>query len=137
MRSLGLLPQYYKVEALWTQFTGTVFEEILHPYFTERHSKADCVTLEGDEVVFHLKMKHEREINQVVQDIHQQVNRNAQVIFTVQAYRLQMFHWRNAHLCFVRLFLNPSKDKFDLKCVPNKEVNYEQAVADCRAVLGL
>ncbi|CAF3511106.1 unnamed protein product, partial [Rotaria sp. Silwood2] len=35
-------------------------------------------------------------------------------------------------MCFVRLFIGHGEENFDLKCVPNKDRNYDQAYADYR-----
>jgi hypothetical protein len=125
IRCLGYLPQYYKLEALWTYFTGTVY-----PYLEERNIKAACVALSGDEIVFQLRLNNDQTVVDLVNTLKQYLKVIPIVTFTVQAYRLRIFRWKNQHTCFARVFIGQLEPSFDLKCVPDKERNYDQAYAD-------
>jgi hypothetical protein len=137
LRCLGTLPDYYKLEALWTHFTGTIYKTILSPCLAEMNVDAVCVAVAGDEVVFHLGSIDQEKVVNLVHHVKQKLNEIPIVTFLVQAYRLRMFRWKDQHTCFARVFISQSEQSFDLKCVPNKDQNYDQAYKDCQMFLGL
>jgi hypothetical protein len=137
VRSLGLLPKYYKLEALWTQFTANIYQTMLLPCVAEKTEKAVCVALSGDEALFHLEEKNEQMALDLLRHTQQYISEIPIVTFHVQAYYLRTFRWKNQHTCFARVFIGPSAQPFDLKCVPNRDENYVQAYKDCQIALGL
>lgn len=137
MRCLGKLPQYFKLEALWTHFTATIYKTVLLPYFDEIEEDTRCVALVGDEVVFHLDSSfNEDKIKNIIENIQNRLAKTSPIFkFQVQAYRLQTFIWQGKHTCFARLFIGQSEKKNDLKCVPDKDRNYDRAYADFQSFL--
>ncbi|CAF1354235.1 unnamed protein product [Adineta ricciae] len=134
---LGKLPQYYKLEALWKQYTGTIYRTVLCNCFDEKEVDLRCVALSGDEIVFQLdpSMKNNDVIDFVDYIRNRLVKESPIVKFSVQAYRIQAFHWREKHLCFARMFIGESEKQFDLKCVPDRSKNYETAYQDFCSLL--
>lgn len=135
MTCLGKLPEYYKLEALWTDYTAKTYRNILLRCFDEKEIDARCVALCGDEIIFHLDSSIKvRETIELVDFIQQSLIKNSPIVkFVVQAYRLKTFLWKKKYLCFARHFIRENiEQQFDLKCVPFKEKNYEQVFADYR-----
>ncbi len=139
MSCLGDLPQYYKLEALWTHFTATIYHTILCPYFDERNLNVKCVALTGDEVVFHLDTSiNSEDLRDLIENVQRRLTKESPIVrFRVQAYRLRSFHWQSKHMCYARIFFGEEDGQFDLKCVPHRDKNYEQACADFRLFAGL
>ena len=141
MKCLGKLPQYHKLEALWTHFTATIYRKTLCSYFDETDVNARCVALSGDEMVFHLPRDgsvRDEKLTDLIQNIEERLRKDSPIVkFHVQIYRLRTFHWRNRYMCFARLFIGQSDGQFDLKCVPDKDRNYAAAYADFREFSGL
>ena len=132
MKCLGKLPEYYRLEALWTDYTAKIYQNTLLRCFDQKEIDVRCMTLCGDEIVFHLSssMKVEK-IIEFVDYIRQQLIKDSLIIkFTVQAYRLKSFSWQKTHTCFARHFIGQNEKEFDLKCVPFKDKNYAQAFTD-------
>ncbi|CAF2034353.1 unnamed protein product [Rotaria magnacalcarata] len=139
MMCLGKLPAYNKLEAFWTHFTGTIYQTVLCPYLDELGLDVRCIALEGDEVVFHLDASIEEDkVRELVENLQIRLANESPIIkFHVQAYRLRAFHWQNKHMCFARMFIGQDEAHFDLKCVPERRKNYNQAYADFRTFSGL
>lgn len=139
MHCLGKLPEYHKLEALWKYYTATMYKDVLCPHLDKKDIDVRCVALTGDEIVFQLdtSVKQEQVID-LIEDIQKRLYKeNSIVKFAVQAYRLRSFHWQNKHMCFARMFIGQDDKQFDLKCVPRKDKNYEQACADFRTFSNL
>ena len=136
---LGELPQYHKLEALWTDLTTKIYQTILCPCLDQLEIGARCVALSGDEVVMHLDASiQQEEVKDLLENMRQCLIQASSIVKChVQVYRLQTFRWRNEHMCFARLFIGHGDGQFDLKCVPNKDRNYDRACADFRAFSGL
>lgn len=139
MYCLGQLPEYHKLQALWTHYTASIYKNILCRCFDENDVDVRCVALSSDEVVFHLDTSIKTEqVMVLVDEIQKRLTKeNSIVKFVVQVYRLRAFHWQKKHMCFARMFIGQDDKQFDLKCVPNKDKNYEQAYADYRMFSGL
>jgi hypothetical protein len=139
LRCLGKLPEYYKLNALWTHFTTTIYQKTLCHCLDEKDVDVRCVALNGDEVVFHLDASIEKEkIIDLMEYVQRRLTKESPIVkFLVQAYRLRVFHWEKKHICFARMFIGQGDGQFDLKCVPHKDRNYERACADFRMFSGL
>ena len=139
MACLGELPEYYKLEALWTDFTAKIYQTILYPFFDQMDTDARCVSLTGDEVVFHLNASaREEKVRDLIENVEKCLLKASPIVkFRAQVYRLRAFQWQNKHMCFARLFIGQADGQFDLKCVPNKQRNYDRAYADFRLLSGL
>lgn len=134
MRCLGLLPKYYKLEALWIHFTATIYQKVLCRCLNEKDLPIKCVALTGDEVVFHLKASiSDEKVIDLMEHMQRRLTKESPIVkFLVQTYRLRTFHWKDKHMCFARMFIGQNDKQFDLKCVPDKNKNYEQACKDFR-----
>jgi hypothetical protein len=132
MHCLGNLPQYSKLEALWAHYTGTIYRKILCPCLDEKDLPTRCMCLTGDEVAFHLQTPiSEEQVIDLMDHIQKCLTKESPIVkFHVQAYRLRKFHWKNKDMCFARMFFGQGDNQFDLKCVPFKNKNYEEACAD-------
>ncbi|UJR16676.1 hypothetical protein I4U23_003576 [Adineta vaga] len=132
MYCLGKLPQYHKLQALWTWYTGNIYRTILCRCFDEKEIDVRCAALTNDEVVFHMdsSIKADKVIDLAEYIRKALIKESPLVTFSVQPYRIQAFHWRRKHKCFARMFLDENEKKFDLKCVPDKDKNYDQAYQD-------
>ncbi|UJR16934.1 hypothetical protein I4U23_003832 [Adineta vaga] len=113
MDCLGDLPERRKLDALWIYYMATMYQMVLCRCLTEKNIDIRCEALTGDEVVFHLDKTIDREkLLDLVKYIEVCLNKESPIVkFVVQAYRIRVFHWKDEHLCFARIFIDESKDK--------------------------
>ena len=134
MDCFGDLPERHKLHALYLYYTTNIYQTTLRRCLTERNVDVECAALTGDEVVFHLDDSIDTDkICDLVKYVQSSLDKESPLVrFVVQAYRIRAFNWQQEHLCFARLFIGNNGNEYDLKCVPHRDRNYDQACHDFR-----
>jgi hypothetical protein len=82
MRCLGNLSEFYKLEALWTHYTTTIYRHILFRCLDENDVNARCVALEGDEVPFHVNASIRLEkVVDLVEHVQQRLTKGKPIVY--------------------------------------------------------